>query len=313
MILRRALFALLVFALAGVAGSATPGLFRSTALAQGATFSCFFAGLNQYNNIINTGIQCTTPAPLPSGAFIGLACAGPVLCAPSGGPTPSVNFTQGPTFSSVTVSGLTSGNCVQATTGGLLTSAAAACGGGTGTLSNLVCSAPIVCSPSSGPSPSIAFTTPTPLPCPTAGTNVLITGAQMPSCSISSTATAPPQATPSPAATSTGCATLTWTGSFPYTNGINVLSCPQNFNVSVTTAGTCSALASCGTVSYSFPSAYGTQPRCTHPGVQDTTSATQLWAVAIDMVSTSGITFAYGPLAATGTAHSLVLTFTCGV
>jgi hypothetical protein len=60
------------------------------------------------------------------------------------------------------------------------------CSGGGGGFTNLVCTAPVVCSPSAGPTPAVTVTTPTPLPCPTAGANVTITGTIMPACSIAS-------------------------------------------------------------------------------------------------------------------------------
>ena len=70
------------------------------------------------------------------------------------GATPNVTITSAPTFANVTDSALTSGNCVQASTAGLLTTVSAACG--IGTLTGLTAGSNIVVG--TGPSPSVGTT-----------------------------------------------------------------------------------------------------------------------------------------------------------
>jgi hypothetical protein len=72
----------------------------------------------------------------------------------SAGPSPNVTITAAPTFGQVTDSGLTSGNCVQASTAGLLTTVAAACG--TGTLTGLTAGSNVII----GTGPSLQFRSP---------------------------------------------------------------------------------------------------------------------------------------------------------
>lgn len=67
--------------------------------------------------------------------------------------------------------------------------------GSGGGFANLVCTAPVICSPSNGPTPSVAFS-PTPEPCPTAGLGIAITGSFMPGCTITATGVAAPTSTP---------------------------------------------------------------------------------------------------------------------
>jgi hypothetical protein len=104
--LRRTLFIVLVLGLAGIAAVAAPRLSSRLSprlVAQSTSspvpFSCYFAGFNQYNNLINSGIACSTPAP---GAFEKLVCSGLASCAPSAGPTPAIYVpSPDPTASSV--------------------------------------------------------------------------------------------------------------------------------------------------------------------------------------------------------------------
>ena len=84
------------------------------------------------------------------------------------------------------------------------------------------------------------------------------------------------------------------------------------FHVAATTASSCTAFVSCGTVNFSFPNAYGAAPYCSAAGVQDTTTALQHWNTEIDAVAIGSITYSYAPLVTTAGAHSLLLTFTCG-
>lgn len=327
--MRRALFVLLVLSMAGVAGSASPELFSPRALAQATPpFSCFFAGINQNNNIINSGIICSTPNPGGSG--------GTTLVIPS----PPINATLVTTGPQTYQIGITLGYCLGIVSGAAAftcatavpqsTPSPAATSTGCGVLSwsgsfpytlagnfstcagsaypTLVCTGLATCSPNSGPTPAIFVPSSSPLPCPTASTNITIAGTSMPGCSIAAAA----QSTPKPTPTSNGCATLTITGSFPYTFGVNSLGCAEPNTVSVTTASACTAFVSCGTINFPFVPAYGAAPYCSAPGIQDTTTATQLWVGVITAVSGSSVTFAYGPLVTTSVAHSLVFTFACG-
>ena len=77
------------------------------------------------------GLLTTTSGPCAAGTLTGLTAGSNIVV--GAGPTPSVAVTNSPTFTgalsaaSLTGTGLTSGNCVQASTGGLLTTAAAKC------------------------------------------------------------------------------------------------------------------------------------------------------------------------------------------
>jgi hypothetical protein len=86
----------------------------------------------------------------------------------SGGATPNITTVASPTFTGLTDSGLASGDCVQATTGGLLTSASAACG--TGTLTSVTSTTALALTASTtGGAVSIAIPT-----SPTFGGNVTV-------------------------------------------------------------------------------------------------------------------------------------------
>lgn len=105
-----------------------------------------------------TGTGVATPSP---GVFVvsntGVtSVAGAGNISSSGGQTPTVSITDAPTFGQITVSGLTVGRCVQTTTGGLLTVAAAACGTGSGTVTSVTGSGNIASS--GGITPNVTIT-----------------------------------------------------------------------------------------------------------------------------------------------------------
>jgi hypothetical protein len=71
--------------------------------------------------------------------------------------TPTVAVTAAPTFSNVTDSALTSGNCLQASTAGLLTTTGSPCSSGSGTLTGITAGNDIVVT-GTAPSPTVAVT-----------------------------------------------------------------------------------------------------------------------------------------------------------
>ena len=441
--LRRAFFIVLVFGLAGVIGSAAPGRFSLRAVAQTSPppFSCFFAGLNQYNNLISSGIPCFTPAPAPSGQFSQLVCSGLVTCAPSGAPSPSVvvaapvpTATGCGTWSWAwpNVSLNTTGCATQATPspsasstgcGSLSWSGSwpytingnfSSCGGGS-TGATLYTPLPM---PSAGVATAqpgylsvggIAIGEPTSVPTqwpqaiqlmtdqtvcgsggnegyvsigtdtvsyplgtgvygqlfrigcyaitpgsdsftaftidsfgdagvkgsvftgPGVGAGVVLQTSGGVTFPNSSTAVDPCllrdfDTIPAVALVHTTGGTCTFAlpdvagGSNLCTSsasGHPIVACPTTtgssvYQQAVTTASSCTAFVSCGTVNFSFPNTYGAAPYCGAAGVQDTTTSTQMWATGITAVSTTSITLSYSPLVTTAGAHSLVLTFPCG-
>jgi hypothetical protein len=176
--LQRAFFVLLVLALAGVGGSAAPGLFTSQAIAQTTPppFSCFFAAFNQFNNLFNSGIQCGTPGPAGGG--------GTTLIQPS----PPITVTQ-VTSSPLTYQiGLNIGNCLGVSGGGAL---------------QYTCPTG---APQATPSPQATAT----------GCGTLAWSGSFPYLLTGNFSSCAANATPSPSATSTGCGTLAWSGSWPY-------------------------------------------------------------------------------------------------
>jgi hypothetical protein len=66
-----------------------------------------------------------TPTPLPSSlTFSKLVCTTPVLCSPSTGPTPAVGFTNGPSFTTLTLPGITNAGLLGTTASGQVESVA---------------------------------------------------------------------------------------------------------------------------------------------------------------------------------------------
>lgn len=102
------------------------------------------------------GLLTTTGSACGSGSGGVTSVTASGNLASSGGTTPNITITAAPTFGQVTDSGLTSGNCVQASTAGLLTTIAGACGTGNGTLTGLTAGNDIVVG--TGPTPSVAVT-----------------------------------------------------------------------------------------------------------------------------------------------------------
>jgi hypothetical protein len=166
-------------------------------------FSCQFAGFNQYNNLINSGIGCATPGPGSTG-YPTLSCGGLVTCSPNSGPTPSI-FVPSPHPSS-------SGCAMLSIAWPLVSLDSSSCAGAT--YPTLNCTGLATCAPVGGPTPGIYVPSPT---ASSTGCGVLswatpfqING-NFSSCSA--------QATPSPSATSTttaGPPSAVWSGSWPY-------------------------------------------------------------------------------------------------
>lgn len=99
--------------------------------------------------------------------------------------------------------------------------------------------------------------------------------------------------------------------------GDKIVACPTTtavhaYSVAVNTGGVCTQFVSCGTVTFNWPNAYGTAPDCSGAAVQDATTAAQMWVTGISAISTTAVTWTFSPLATTGGAHALTLTFTCG-
>jgi hypothetical protein len=89
------------------------------------------------------GILTVTGSPCGTGSGTVTAVTGSGNILSSGGATPNITTVAAPTFSgaltaaSLTGTGLTSGDCVQASTAGLLTTTAGACGTGSGTVTSV--------------------------------------------------------------------------------------------------------------------------------------------------------------------------------
>ena len=103
-----------------------------------------------------------TPTPLPSSlTFSKLVCSGGVLCSPSAGPTPAVSYTQGPSYSSLTLPSLANVSCMGTNSSGLLVSSVCP---SPGPINGSTCISAI-----NTPSPAtISYTCATPYPTPAA-------------------------------------------------------------------------------------------------------------------------------------------------
>lgn len=84
------------------------------------------------------------------------------------------------------------------------------------------------------------------------------------------------------------------------------------------TPSTCTALATCGQISFTFPHAYvgldGATPQvpiCTGALIQDTTTAADMWVATPNTVSSTAVSFNYAPLTTISASKSVDLTFTC--
>lgn len=89
------------------------------------------------------------------------------------------------------------------------------------------------------------------------------------------------------------------------------------FSTTVTTPSSCASLANCGTVTFTFPSAFLTPtgaaevPYCSNASVQDTSIGTDMWLASVNAVSSTSVTYNYASLAAISGAKSLKLVFSC--
>jgi hypothetical protein len=108
-----------------------------------ATMDCSgnegIAGAVHAASFYGSGVGLTS-ATVPNAALVTspvTAVTGTGNIASTGGLTPAISITAAPVFSNVTDSALSSGNCVQASTAGLLTTVAGACGTGSGTVTSV--------------------------------------------------------------------------------------------------------------------------------------------------------------------------------
>jgi hypothetical protein len=98
---------------------------------------------------------------------------------------------------------------------------------------------------------------------------------------------------------------------------INFSQCTVNqtvhaYQTTLTSASGCTALTQCGTIAFTFPTAYAASPFCSAPGIQDTSTPADLWVGDIDAISTTAITYSYATLISIVGTKNLTVTFTCG-